>query len=268
MFKKFGFAATLGLLLSGFQVSKADFVGTLIGGHIDIGVADEGGLLPHIHNHGEEELRIYDPTSIDGYRILTGEEFEPNQLWFGVSDAAKTQRPAGDSIWGFLGVGEGDDIWVLPATGEIPGSPYIGFSSEELQGGWSNVNVTIQSIVGKGGVGASTFSVFLMDDTQLNVISSASSTGTTDPLKTFTIPAGGHQHWFMAFTGEGVFDVELKFSANDPLNNPSASTAKFTFAVGNANFASVPEPTSIALLACCGTVLFGARKWRKKSKTT
>jgi hypothetical protein len=81
----------------------------------------------------------------------------------------------------------------------------------------------------------------------------------------FVIPVGAHDHWNMAFTGEGVFEVNFLVSATQN-GTPFSQSSAFTFAVGDSNFSAVPEPTSMALLACCGTVMIGFRKWRKNSK--
>lgn len=260
MFRKFGLAALLFLATSGLKVTRADFLGTMIGGHADIGVAFDGtGLDPHIHKHDGEDLRLF------GGGLISGEqEFAPADLWIGVPNSARLARPAG-SQWDFLGNSAGQDLWVLLPT-ESPDRPFIGFAAEELVG-FSDVTITIQGITGRSGSNASTFSVFKTNNDQTLVTSWASSTGVNSSERQFTVPVGGHDHWFMAFTGEGVFDVSLNFAATD-LSDSTAynSTTTFTFAVGDSNFSAVPEPTSMALLACCGTVMIGVRKWRKNSK--
>jgi hypothetical protein len=125
--------------------------------------------------------------------------------------------------------------------------------------GWSDVTFTIQGVTSISG--SSEFSVWKFDD---NSVLQFASTVAGNP-DSFVIGVGAHDHWNMAFTGEGVFEVNYLVSATQNGTSFSKSTA-FTFAVGNSNFSAVPEPTSMALLACCGTVMIGVRKWRKKSK--
>ncbi|MFN7292460.1 MAG: choice-of-anchor M domain-containing protein [Pirellula sp.] len=267
MLRKLGFVALTLLATLGIDPVRADFVGTMIGGHVDIGVAFDGiGLEPHIHKHDEADLTLF------GGTILTGDqEFAPADLWFGVragrtnidgSEDATFRRPAG-AEWDFLGVAENDEIWVLPIV-EQTNRPFVGVSAEELAG-FSAVTVTINAITARNGIGNSTFSVFKIDGN--GQPDWASSTGVAITDRQFTIPRATHDHFFMAFTDEGVFDVSLNFAATRTLDDVLFnSDATFTFAVGESNFAAVPEPTSMALLACCGTVMIGVRKWRKKSK--
>jgi hypothetical protein len=160
----------------------------------------------------------------------------------------------------FLGVGVNQNFWHLRA-GPFNGQPRVGYAAEELDplDGWSDVTFTIQGVTSISG--SSEFSVWKFDD---NSVLQFASTVAGNP-DSFVIGVGAHDHWNMAFTGEGVFEVNYLVSATQNGTSFSKSTA-FTFAVGNSNFSAVPEPTSMALLACCGTVMIGVRKWRKKSK--
>ena len=48
MLKKIGIAVLFGLIAGGFSVARADFLGTIVGGHVDIGVGFHAGALePH-----------------------------------------------------------------------------------------------------------------------------------------------------------------------------------------------------------------------------
>jgi hypothetical protein len=146
-------------------------------------------------------------------------------------------------------------------SSSFTGQPFIGFGAEELDpaDGWSDVTFTITGVTPISG--NSEFSVWR---TNSDSVFQWASTVAGNP-DSFVIPVGAHDHWNMAFTGEGVFEVNFLVSATQN-GTPFSQSSAFTFAVGNANFAAVPEPTSMALLACCGTVMVGVRKWRRKSK--
>ncbi|MFN7875820.1 MAG: choice-of-anchor M domain-containing protein [Pirellula sp.] len=253
MLKKIGIAVLFGLIAGGFSVARADFLGTIVGGHVDIGVGFHAGALePHIHV--ETPIQRFNDTD------LGIGEYEPDQLWFGVGDGSARLRNLGFAgpEFDFLGVGVNQNFWHLRA-GAFAGQPRVGFAAEELDSadGWSDVTFTIEGITSISG--SSEFSVWKIDDN--NVLQWA-STVDGNP-SSFVIGVGAHDHWNMAFTGEGVFEVNFLVSATQN-GNPFSQASAFTFAVGNANFSAVPEPTSIALLACCGTVLVGVRKWRRK----
>lgn len=255
MLRKFGMAVLFGLIASSFNAVRADFLGTIVGGHVDIGVGFHGSNLePHIHV--ESPLQRFNDTD------LGIGEYEPDQLWFGVGDSSARLRNLGFSgaEFDFLGVGVNETFWHL-RSGSFTGQPRVGYAAEELDSadGWSDVTFTIEGITSISG--SSEFSVWKFDDD--NVLQWA-STVTGNP-SSFIVGVGAHDHWNMAFTGEGVFEVNFLVSATQN-GTPFSQSSAFTFAVGNSNFSAVPEPTSVALLACCGTVLIGARKWRKKSK--
>jgi hypothetical protein len=255
MLRRFGFVAIFCLVASGFQSVKGDFLGTIVGGHADIGVGfHDGALEPHIHI--ESQIQRYNAGP------LGPGEYEPDQLWIGVTDASRRTRTAAffpSTQFDFLGVGIGEDFWHLRAS-SFPGQPFIGFGAEDLDpaDGWSNVTFKITGI--NTLVGSSEFSVWRFNpDNQLEWASTVAGNPTS-----FIIPAGAHDHWNMAFTGEGVFQVNFQFDASQN-GNPFSATSAFTFAVGNSNFAAVPEPTSLALLACSGFALVGLRRFRRKS---
>lgn len=253
MLRKFGIAVVFSLISSGVSAVRADFLGTIVGGHVDIGVGFHAGALePHIHV--ESPIQRFNDTD------LGIGEYEPDQLWFGVGDGSARLRNLGfaGAEFDFLGAGVNQNFWHL-RSGAFAGQPRVGFAAEELDpaDGWSDVTFTIEGITSISG--SSEFSVWKIDDN--NVLQWA-STVAGNP-SSFVIGVGAHDHWNMAFTGEGVFEVNFLVSATQG-STPFNERSSFTFAVGNSNFAAVPEPTSIALLACCGTVLIGVRKWRRK----
>lgn len=248
-------AALFGLIAVSLSEARADFLGTIVGGHVDIGV----GFDP-IRNRLDPHIHVESPVQLSDGSTLGADEYEPDQLWFGVGDtAARLRNPelAGPEF-DFLGVSGNQNFWHLRA-GAFPGQPRVGYAADEMDpaDGWSDVTFTIEGITAISG--SSEFSVWKIAEN--NVLQWA-STVAGNP-SSFVVGVGAHDHWNMAFTGEGVFEVNFLVSATQG-STPFSERSSFTFAVGNANFAAVPEPTSIALLACCGTVLIGVRKWRRK----
>ncbi len=211
MFRICGLAVVFLVSVLGVQKSKADFVGTMIGGHVDIGLDFDGtNLSPHIHKHNGAELTLFDGTTFSGPEL----EFAPADLWFGVR-AGRTnfdgtedpilRRPAGGD-WDFLGVAQDEQIWVLPIV-EQANRPFVGFSAEELMD-FSDVTVTINSITARNGIGNSTFSVFKVgNDGQPTEWASSTAVAAQD--RQFLIPATAHDHFFIWRSLAKVFSTSI-----------------------------------------------------------
>ncbi len=244
------------------QSLNAQFLGTMTAGHADIGVGfANNNLEPHIH--ADTALSLF------GGGALPVGEYEADQVWFGIGDSLKQTRPTngsgfGDPRFNFLGVNPGQDFWLLPGT-SASDRPFIGFGTEELgtTNGWGAVTFTLNNI--NPIRGASQFSAWQVagDGSIINMITTTTS-GSLN--KSFSLAAGSHDHWNMAFTGPGIFEVAFTVSASrtqGTTTTPFSATESFTFAVGNANFTAVPEPSSFALIATLSSV--GAA-WRYRKR--
>lgn len=260
MFKEICFFAfACGLLLAKPSMARADFLGTVIGGHLDIAVGfHEGALEPHMHS--DTSLTRFNDSA-----LAADVEYEAGAFWLGIGDVAKRSRSEGfaTSTFDFLGVNVGQDFWFLPEN-NTSGLPRIGFSTDELSGAdWGNVTFTLNRITPVSGTAH--FSAWQFDGSgAIQVVSTTLATPGS-----FSLAPEEHDHWNMAFSGEGVFNVEFTFSATKKSDNQLyTATEAFTFAVGNANFQAVPEPSSLALV---GVGVFGAAirfARRRQAKTS
>jgi hypothetical protein len=172
------------------------------GQHVDIGLAEPDGLELHYHN---EDALAGEPA-----------EYEPSEalvLVTGVDNVSKFTAPSG-SQWSFLGVPEGDDLWVLPRS--TPSSPlvtYLGIGSEEANldnfGAWNPLDSREANTLGKwfelrlvSVDGAGHFSAYQAPSPNAPVpyMSTAETPGNGNRLH---IQDAGHNHWNFAFGGTG-----------------------------------------------------------------
>ncbi len=256
---------TAAVFCSSSNKLDAQFLGTMTAGHADIGVGfANNNLEPHIH--ADTVLSLF------GGGTLPKDEYEADQVWFGIGDSLRQTRPTngtgfGESRFNFLGVNPGQDFWLLPGT-SASDRPFIGFGTEELgtTNGWGPVTFTLNGITAKPTTsGSSQFSAWQLsgDGSIINMITTTSGFPSN---KSFSLAAGSHDHWNMAFTGQGIFEVAFTVSASrtqGTTTTPFSATESFTFAVGNANFTAVPEPSSLALIATLSGV--GAA-WRYRKR--
>jgi surface-anchored protein len=226
--------------------ARADTLPIYLKGHADVGLVYEGGLVLHyhIHNGGEDELG----------RPLEG-EFQPNELYTRVPDAAKLVRPAA-STWDFLGVPSGSPVWVLPQN-DAEVMPFLGFGSEDLvKSDWiGGVSYKLVGVQGPGQVALWTTS---WSGSPTAAWQSSDGLNATDSYS-MSIPSHGHANW--GFTAEGVYQLTIEASGTHLQDGHVSDTETFTFLVGNS--AQVPEPGTIALLTSGGVALLvGLRRRR------
>lgn len=247
--------------LTWFNTASADIY---IGGHADIGVGFHD-------NHLELHLHAEDPISLYGGGTAGPGEFEPGDIWIGVpgsvDDPGSTLlRPAG-SQWNFLAPNEGDRVWFLPAIADDE-KPYLGIGTEELlpEDGWnSNVTWTFNSISTMWGDDAE-FSIWSFDG--VNPVVRASSLVPTGTGNSWEQSTNSHDHFFIGFSGEGVYDVSFTVSAfNSDLNELFSDTGTFRFITGSA-ISAVPEPSSFAVLGGLGLAAAGWKRRRSRKSLT
>lgn len=212
-------------------------------GHGDIGVGyeDEGGgftLHPHWHIEGG---------TVDG-TPRPDEEFEADALWLVVPDSPSTQavRNSGAN-WAPIGVAAGETYWRLSTTSQS-GVPYLGWATEELDpADWvGDITFTLAGLTAPGDI-----SVYYFPDGDLTFLW-ASSDGLGD---SFGLEAGVHEHYNVAFSAPGLYEVEITVSGTHVTDGLVSTTETFSFQV-------VPEPSSAILLAA-GLGVLAIRRRRK-----
>ena len=212
-------------------------------GHGDIGLAFENGEL-ELHYH------FGDGAVLDGSSLIGDAEFDPDEAYVRVADAA---RSVVNGSVPFLGLTAGDEAWVLPQS-NTTGLPFLGIAAEELDSSFSSASLTLSSFSGPGefaiwqdgGLGGANVRMQTVDG-----ISSADVIG---------LGIGGHDHYNYGFTAEGVYTVGITAEADFAAGGSVTDFGELTFVVGSVT--AVPEPTSMAALAVIGGVAAVGRRRR------
>jgi len=228
------------LLLPTLAVSARAYDAILTTEHVDLGLAYVGGAW---------DLHVHDETNLA--------EYAPGDALLYVGAITKTTRPAG-SQWDFFGNNAGEDLWVLPFT-QNPNALYLGIGAEETAPGtfatytesdtrlgatpldrtgeW--VKLTLNAVNGPGHLTLYTFDGFNP------VVWWSSSQGGVSAGDAAYAVAGGHNHFFWAFTAPGIYEVDVTASAffGPGATNPTSDSATYHFGVE-----TVPEPGSAMLL--------------------
>lgn len=204
-------------------------------GHADIGVEYEAGsgeLEPHWHFGTSAVLNEDSGNDI---------EYEPGGAYARVPDASKLSRPSG-AQWDFTGAGAGDDIWLL-SQNNIAGQPFLGFAAEEVGAAsdWTgDISWALDSVSGPSGAHFSVWQSSFSTTPLMSTADPASNPG-------FTTSIGGHGHFNLGFTEEGVYDVTWTASGTHNTDGFVSGTGTFKFVVGSAT--AVPEAGTASLLA-------------------
>jgi surface-anchored protein len=219
-------------------------------GHGDLGLAyDAGSLEWHVHLHTG--------TVVNGTPLPGDAEFAPGDVVVFVPGSSVFSRPPG-SDWDFLGTGSGQTVWTLPQF-EVPGMPWPGFATEELNPlNWQgDLAISLLAVDGPG-----EFSLWTdpFGGSPQVVFATSDGIGAND---TFQLAAGRHTHYAFGFTAEGIYEVTLRAQGTHLADGPAEDIATFTFGV---NQAPVPEPGSLFVLAgLCGLGgVLAARRWAQR----
>jgi surface-anchored protein len=127
-------------------------------------------------------------------------------------------RPSG-SQWDFLGVGPGEDIYILPASGVPNTLPYLGFSTEHPSvSDYKHddaFKITLLSMTGpKEGV----FNLY----TRFNSIYLTATTTTASGTRVYNV--GDHQHYSWSFSKPGTYDLTFLFEIRSEPNQNNERT--------------------------------------------
>ena len=244
--KKWFTILALSALFSAPQTLKADL---WVGGHGDIGIGLVGNKLDlHLH--------FADAVDKEGGGSIPAGEYAPGDHTIFVPGPS-VDRPPG-SQWDFLGAPT-DKIWCLPASRD-PNKPYLGWAPEELSPADFNGNITVRLTSLLSAPANATFSVWSLDPfgSPTSLMSTANGISNSDQ---FLLAPANHEHFFVGFTQEGLYDIEFTAFGNHKALGDISGTGVFKFAVG------VPEPSSMAMLAMASSGGFlGWLRRRKNSK--
>lgn len=233
-------------------------------GHLDLGVAYDGSRLSWVYNAAG--------ASIEGGGTVPDDSnlFLPNQMAIRVPDGVRIDGPAfpgNPAVTGHTGAGP---MWVLfpGSPGPDPGFAYnFGLSSthpqfplELIPSDWSNltISMTAWSMPANGN-----FSLYLGSTNFFSTFDPGITNAPNVPNGSNSMLFPSHEHYFWAFTAEGLYDITFTANGTHSTDGPKSATGTYRFLVGDAT--AVPEPGSIALL-CAGTVgvIGGIRRRRRK----
>jgi hypothetical protein len=219
-----------------------------VGGHGDIGIGLVGNTLDlHLH--------FADAVDKEGGGSIPAGEYAPGDHTIFVPGPS-VDRPSGNQ-WNFLG-GPSDKIWFLPSNSD-PNKPYLGWATEELAPADFNGNITVRLLSIVSAPANANFSVWSLDPfgTPDSHMSTADGISSADQ---FQLATANHEHFFLGFTQEGLYDIEFAAFGNHTTLGNISGTGVFKFAVG------VPEPSSMAMLAMASSG--GFLGWLRRRKNT
>jgi len=214
----------------------------LSSGHVDLGILYEsGGWDLHVHKE------IPSPE----------EEFAPSEaiLRLGAKSQLAGGVPNSQAATAFFGPA-GSPLWILPKS-EDPDLPFLGIGTEEMSSvDWNgSLSLTLTDVRGPGDVFV--WDVGAFGELQPKM-SSRDGFSAGDSLN---IEAGGHAHYFWAFSAPGDYEVFVFAKGDHKADGPVQSEpAGYRFQV-------VPEPGT-GVLTVAGLVLLGWRRrasWRRES---
>lgn len=242
-------AVTLAALFP--SAASAQFVYT--SGHGDLRVSYDSAsneFIPHIHMDGD--------TTYLADEIVMWTDARRTTV---TNNAASAQR-----FSGMLGIGAGDQIWVLGGNGV---GPYLGFSGEGLdEGDWVHtfthpewpepveaavIHMELTGWTMPEGAEFGLFQTAGLSSSWGNRASGEVVFSSYDPDFTvnnnrMSVAIGDHTHYAFGFTKPGTYELELTFSSVYKGGTPVSTTETFSFHV-------VPEPSSFVLIAVSGIVL-------------
>lgn len=210
----------------------------LSAGHVDIGIAYEGGAWDlHVH----KELP------------LPAEEFAPSDAVLVVGGNAQLSGgvPSDTASVSFFGPA-GSPLWVLPKT-QNPELLFLGLGAEELDpADWpAGLSLRLERVQGPG-------NFFLWDVGAFGeLLPKMSSRGGLTAGDTVGLIAGSHGHYFLGFSAPGAYALDFVASGTHGTDGPLTSEA------ATYHFQVVPEPGATVLLALGAWLVFVRRPVRR-----
>jgi surface-anchored protein len=193
-------------------------------GHADIGIRYEMGAF--------EPYLQFEHAVINGIEITSG-DFRADGVEiivpFDTYLILPTEAP-------FLGSLAGASVWLLPA-GNTPGVPFLGWSTEQLDPSEWAGNLTFSLVMATSGSGTGNFAAWQFDSFG-SVSSLAMSSAQPASAIGLNMAADTHDHYNLAFTEPGLWQVDLRISGTHATAGAVAAVERFTFRV-------VPEPSSL-----------------------
>jgi surface-anchored protein len=231
-----------------FPLSHALALEVFTDQHMDIGL----GFL-----EGEWDLHVHDD--------IEDIEYAPDEALLHVGVEGRVTR-SNSSAFAFVGVGPGEQYWLLP-QGQKDGQIYLGIASEteggefasyrnsdpRVSGSGAFVTLTLKGVRGPGNV-----SIWSFDSEGQPLVWWATSDGVTSTDSLFILE-GSHNHYNYGFTAPGIYEIDVQASAylGPGMTNLTASEVT-TYFFGVA----IPEPTT-ALMLCTGGTILGLRHRRR-----
>lgn len=206
--------------------------------HADIGVGYEGGVWD-LHLHDEDN----------------DVELEADETLVFVGPDARVAQPVG-TTWNFLGAGAGNDVWILPQS-QNNNLVFLGVAGEEIEAGvfdGNAVNLFLSAV--RPGSGTGHFSIYNTDLFGSPTVRMSTFDGIS-AADVLPVPVGGHAHYNFAFTGTGIWEVDL--FAQGLIGGDLVTSDVQTYYFG---VEAVPEPATMTVLAAAGLAAF-LRKQRK-----
>jgi hypothetical protein len=192
-------------------------------GHGDIGAAFHGGEL-------ELHLHLHEGALVNGVPLAEDAEPDSDSTLIVIGDKAK--QTAGPSLSAGTGVPVGQSLWILPAA-ETAGLPRLGFGTEELNpADWTgDITFEVHEVESPSSTGH--FSIYKSDGLGGFEFLASTADGGLDDADSFTLTAGGHDHFFIAFSEPGLWTVEfVAKGTHNTLGALESEHVPFLFHVG------------------------------------
>jgi surface-anchored protein len=170
-------------------------------------------------------------------------KYAPDEALLFIGPQGRTSRPSG-SQWDFLGVGAGQDVWVLPQT-QSSDLLFLGGSAQEMTPGtftpWnpqdarlpgvpvSWIQVSLIAVRGPGH-----FSLWQTGSFGSPVVWMSTAEGGITASDVVYVPEGGHVHFNWGFSTRGFYEVDIQTTAYlgpDQTNPTSSAVTTYYFSV-------------------------------------
>lgn len=198
-------------------------------GHGDIGAGFHDGELD-LHMH------LHQGAVVNAVPLLEDAEPDPDATMVVVGNSAR--QMAGPDLSAGTGVAVGAPLWILPASPSAE-LPHFGFGTEELDPADWNGDITFEIHEVNSPSGSGHFSIFASDGLGGFEFLASTADGGLDENDRVTLPAGGHDHFFIAFSEPGLWEVGIVASGEHMTEGVLTSGhVPFLFHVGPSHWTS------------------------------